>query len=348
MKKLLMIAPTYMGLYKDIIHELQNEDYEVEYIEEQRYIWDPRNYRGIRRRSKYLTSKVIFDHFNKKRWENILNRKLKNKSFDILFVIDGQSLHPILFKTLKERSPQIKCINYLFDTTRGVYQFEVNFCYFDRVYSFDHTDVETYHLIFLPIYWTKNDDNTVKEYDFFGLGAYSFVRYDLFKELKNFNDGNGYRGYFKLIHRSIGNETLYKAKLLLRKLIGIRGRILTLEEYHSPMMTSNVIPTSEFRRLIQASDIIVDTSADHQDGMTARFMWALGAEKKIITTNQNAKKYDFYSPLQIYVITNIKEDINCKEFVDFVCSRFYPTQNMRKIAEKFRIDNWMKSMLEEL
>ena len=102
---------------------------------------------------------------------------------------------------------------------------------------------------------------------------------------------------------------------------------------------------SEFRAMINRSKVIVDTHPEHQDGMTARFMWAMGAGKKIITTNVSIVDYDFYTPNSIFVIdkplnekienslwTFINEDSNANDIV-------------RGIINKYKIDNWIKTII---
>lgn len=66
---------------------------------------------------------------------------------------------------------------------------------------------------------------------------------------------------------------------------------------------------AEFRSLIYNSRCVIDTYNTFQEGMTPRFMWALGAGCKIITTNKNCKEYSFYSPEYIYIVESAKPQI---------------------------------------
>ena len=75
-------------------------------------------------------------------------------------------------------------------------------------------------------------------------------------------------------------------------------------------------------------------------------MWALGLEKKIITTNQMVKKYDFYSSNQILIVNSIHELYSKKEdFLTFLEESGDSNSETRKIIDRFRIDNWVKTVL---
>ena len=70
-------------------------------------------------------------------------------------------------------------------------------------------------------------------------------------------------------------------------------------------------------------------------------MWALGAEKKIITTNKAVIQNVFYSPDQIYVLS----ENNLNGVVDFISKDFQMTEDRRRIVQQYRIDNWVNTML---
>ena len=85
---------------------------------------------------------------------------------------------------------------------------------------------------------------------------------------------------------------------------------------------------------------IENTQNSNQDGLTARCMWALGAEKKIITTNKAVKQYPFYSPDQFFVLNNSSEGL-----VSFLASDFKMSNEVREIIKQYRIDNWLRLMV---
>ena len=109
--------------------------------------------------------------------------------------------------------------------------------------------------------------------------------------------------------------------------------------YDSELITHEQLSPEEFRELIYSSDCIIDTYNTFQEGMTPRFMWALGAGKKIITTNFNAKNYNFYSDDQIYILNERVDSLQ-----EFLKKEIDVNKN-KHIIENYRIDNWIKTIL---
>ena len=110
-KKILFIANNYMDLHKDIIAEMERQNYEVDFIAEQFHRDDPNNIRGFTKFSQKLVNEQKFNKKIEQIWIDILNSDKYNKTYDFCFVLDGQSLSPILFKTLRERNSNVKRIS---------------------------------------------------------------------------------------------------------------------------------------------------------------------------------------------------------------------------------------------
>ena len=335
-----------MDLYKDIISEMQTQGYEVDFIPEGKYLQDPNNIRGYKGLKRILfVHPQKFDFFLQKKWENVLAEEKFSKVYDVLFVLDGQSIHPCVFEILKKRNPELYAVNYLFDTTSGVYRFDVNFKYFNRIFSFDNTDVQKFGLNFLPIYWAPQKKEK-KELDVFGLGRYSEERHKLFSELKSICEKNKLTYMLKLGTDKRDFSFMACLKWVICKLIGkTKGRI-SPQFKDSPLNTFENISPKEFRLLIARSEIVVDTSAPHQDGLTARFMWALGLRKKIITTNQSVEKYDFYSPEQIFIVK--KELEQSESFFKFLDSSYEMPLSVQEKVNRYMLSNWLRFVLDPM
>lgn len=333
-----------MDLYKDIISEMQTQGYEVDFIPEGKYLQDPNNIRGYKGLKRILfVHPQKFDFFLQKKWENVLAEEKFSKVYDILFVLDGQSIHPCVFEMLKKRNPELYAVNYLFDTTSGVYRFDLNFKYFDRIFSFDSADVQKYGLFFLPIYWVPQKKEK-KEIDVFGLGRYSEDRHKLFSELKDICEKKKLTYMLKLGTDIKDFSSRAYLKWVICKLLGkTKGRI-SPQFRNSPLNTFENISPKEFRQLIANSEIVVDTSAPHQDGLTARFMWALGLQKKIITTNLSVEKYDFYLPEQIFIVKNgLKQSEALYKFID---SPYEMPPSIQEKVNRYMLSNWLRFVLD--
>ena len=346
MNKVLFIAPSYMDIYIDIMLEMEKQGYDVDYLQDKSFLADSHNIRGNQKLCRTQKQRFQFEKMLTHYWEHLLNSDRYNKVYDILFVLDGQSIRSVVFRILKDRNPNLYSVNYLFDTTTGVYEFQHNFHEFDRVFSFDRGDSATYNLNHLPIYWVQQRTKLEADIDIFGFGRYSKLRYDLFKIIDSIVSGKNKIVYLKLHTNIIRHMLFYKIKFAIHKVLGtVKGRP-SPEAYLSKYNTNKSISPAEFRDFICRSKCVIDTSAPHQDGLTARFMWALGMEKKIVTTNQMVKNYDFYSPNQIFIVNSIPELISKKdEFLSFLeCEDNYNFAIMKMITQ-YRIDNWVKTLL---
>lgn len=342
-KKIFFYGPPHMDLYKDICQEMETLGYEVDYMEELKYSEDPYNLRG---KTNKLPNRdfLLSDFYSqiKEVWDILLKTKY-TKRYDYFFVLDGQSIHPSVFQTLRDRNLDIKCVNYLFDTSKIVYEFYHNYKFYDNVFSFDPEECKAYNINYLPIYWVKDKNNqNIEKFDLFGMGWCLRNRYQLFKYLEDFSQKNHLKSYLKLYIPSFPKSTMrYRLRYIKNYIIGKK------ESYppsflHSKMLTTKSMTPFVFRNYIMNSKIIVDTCAEGQIGMTARFMWALGAEKKIITNNKNAKECSFYDPEQIYIIGN---RVDKKDIEKFMLTDFEMSTSTREILESYRIDNWLKTLL---
>lgn len=347
-KTILFIGPTIANIYLDIIAEMERQEYIVDFYEYKSYKKDPHNLKGHRKYGKIFTPEYNFQKYIKRVWENLLSQDKYSKAYDFLFVIDGDSFHPVLFDTLRNRNPNVKCINYLFDTTRSNYEFNVHFPYFDKVYTFDIQDSKTYNLPLLPIYWIDNNGlQKVKESnDFFGMGTYIPERFTMFSKIKEYADKRHMSSDIRLYTPILNNKLKHTLKKIFIECVTSRySYMIPLSHYNAEIITHEFMSPSDYRLAILKSKFILDSNAPHQDGLTARFMWALGAGKKIITTNKAVRNYDFYSPNQIYVIDDIDKFVNEESFSIFVRNNYFRNSENLSGVIKYRIDNWIKLLI---
>ena len=335
-KQVLFIGTSYMNIYLDIVDELLAQGYSVDFIEEVEHSEDPDNVRGHN-----YESPEAFEAKNAEYWENKLSLAQYSKCYDILFVLDGQSISPCVFDILRQRNEHLYAVNYLFDTVRGVYRFDKNFQYFNKVATFDILESNKFGIDLLPIFWPRLDCNTTNTYKLFGMGAFKHDRFKLFQELSKLAKENNLSYYFKLKVFPIKFfPFIYPFKMFFKR----NRDFIKWKEFYSEFTTFSNVPLSEFKDMLCKSEIVVDTSAEHQDGLTSRFMWALGAGKKIITTNKSADQYDFYDPSQILVIDDLSR-LDSKEIQSFVLSNYSQSQKAKELALGYRIDNWIRYLL---
>lgn len=336
-KRLLLLAPPYMDIYKDIIYFLESQEYEVIWVSDGCISGNPYNKSNISRQTKTIEQyQSEVDLF----WEDSFQKKEFKKPFDFFMAIDGFMVTPHLFDILNSQNSSIRKVLYLYDRVEGNYELDMFFKFYSDVYSFDLGDCAHFGLHHLPIYWVPTEKKTTEDYDIFGMASFSWgARYEVYKALKDLARSNGLNDYIKLYYPPVQNKLSYLLRYFAYKIQG--KNYLSLSDLNDDLFTDKSLTPKEFRDLILSSKVILDTQNSNQDGMTARFMWALGAEKKIITTNKAVVQNVFYTPDQIYVLSID----NLNGVVDFISKDYQMPDDKRRIIQQYRIDNWVNTML---
>lgn len=337
MKKVLFVTTTYLDLYKDVVTELERKGFSVEYVPDIAIPGDPFDvlrWRHVRYTKNGFLAKL------KLQWQTF-EAEHDSLFYDYLFVIDGKNVHPYLFEILRKSNPNIKCVNYLFDRTHNVYHFERNFKYYDRVITFDRADSQRYGIEFFPLYWVQSEAVPTEKYDIFGFGAADDIRYNVFRRIRAIAEKQGYNYFLKLLGRPITKGVFaYRLRCAVKKLIG--REYIPVKETYSDFFTTSTFKPEEFRSLTMGANVVVDTNHPYQDGLTARFMWALGAGCKIITTNASACNYGFYSDSQILVLNKSTND---DRIISFIESPAHVSDETNVEIDRYRIDNWLDFIL---
>lgn len=339
-KRVLLLTPSFMNIYKDVMTCLEKKGWRVSWIKDNQVAKNPYI------RDTHFWNRKPIKYYNKEveaLWKKILSEPQFSFSYDIFLAIDGLMTHPYLFETLRQRNPNVKKVLFLYDRVDGHFQTNSFFPYYDRVFSFDIKDSKKYGLNFLPIYWCPSESVQKVIYDIFGLASLRYESQDrliVFENVKRIACDNSISEYIKLLYPTNVNKYIYALKCLAMRILG--RRCFSIEELNNnDLFTNNPISPEEFRNLIQRSRTILDTQNPYQDGLTARFMWALGLEKKIITTNESVKYYDFYDEKQVLILKD-----NYNDILDFIKAPFDMSDSKRKIIANYRIDNWINTLLE--
>lgn len=334
-----VIAPTWMGLSSDIVEGLNVLGYTVDFVKDKVSRYDPMNIRADRP----LPSTVI-ERKKLKYWKKFFSAQKYQKKYDLLLVVDGQFFHPYVKDYLKSVNPELYSVNYLFDTIKGVHRFDKNFWCFDYVATFDRSESKKYNISFLPIYWKKNDCAMSLTYSIFGFGTFSEYRYSIYKKLKRIFENNKVASRIELFTPEIKSRSFFKYACFVKKILGQNPGI-SLHEYDDEMIVHDIIDQTTFQNILANVQVVLDTSPLHQDGMTARFMWALGLGKKIITTNDTIKEYSFYSDSQILVIPTNPNEISEKKVIDFINSPISVDDSKRKLIDDLEIIRWLEDLI---
>ena len=94
----------------------------------------------------------------------------------------------------------------------------------------------------------------------------------------------------------------------------------------------------EIIELYAKSNVILDISHPGQSGLTMRTFEAIGAGKKLITTNADIKNYPFYNSNNIYVISRSQIILDRKFFFE----KYNPLN--QELYDKCSIDGWIEDI----
>lgn len=327
--KLLLIMPRFFNYPELITEELENMGYEVDFF-------DDRPSTNALVKAAIRINKNMIGRYIKQYFE-VMMETVRNKEYDVVFLISGQSLSfsEEMISEIKKSQDNAKFFLYQWDSqTNFPYIKEVQ-KYFDKCYSFDRNDVKkTPNLTFLPLFYSKIYENigsrNCKEYkyDFCFVGTahpkkYKFIKM-MSEQLKTVYPKQFIYFFFPspivYFYRKFMNKELRKAKY---------------REFHYEPLKGK-----EMNDVYETSRCVLDSAQEGQLGLTIRVLEALGAKKKLITTNEDIVNYDFYRPENIYVYKG-KIDLNHIFFTD-------EYKNIDStIYEKYSLKSWLKKILEE-
>lgn len=327
--KLLLIMPKFFNYPELITEELKRMGYEVDFF-------DDRPSTNTWVKAAIRINKNLIQTYIKKYFDKVM-KTVRSKKYDVVFLISGQSLSfsEDMIAQIRECQPQARFVLYQWDSQTNFPYIKKIQHFFDKCYSFDRRDIEkTPSLKFLPLFYSRiyeelgAKNNKEFKYDFCFVGTahpkkYKFI--NMMSEQLRAVYPNQFIYYFfpspiVYFYRKIMNKELRGAKY---------------SEFHfKPLMGK------EMHDVYEASRCVLDSAQSGQLGLTIRVLEALGSKKKLITTNEDIVRYDFYRPENIYVYKGKMnlDDVFFKEEYQEVDEEVY---------EKYSLRSWLKEIVRE-
>lgn len=287
---LLLIMPNFFEYPQIIKEELEGMGYNVDFFDDR-----PSTNVWVKAAIRVNPNSIKF--YIRKYFEQVMTT-VSSKKYDVVFLISGQSLsfNEDMIGHIKKTQPGAKFILYQWDSLRNFQHIKSVQKYFDKCFSFDKRDcVENSNLNFLPLFYCKRYEEIGKQlkntykYDFCFVGTahpkkYKFISM-MSEQLKSVYPNQFIYFFFPspivFFYRKLKDKELRKAHY---------------KEFHY-----TPIKGDEMDKLFVESKCILDSPQDGQLGLTIRVLEALGAKKKLITTNADVKNYDFYRMENIYI-----------------------------------------------
>lgn len=335
MARILLLVPLFYDVEKKIKSVLEKSGNEVIWINNKILPFD---YRSTESKFKIIRRFYFFLLSPLKRYLKKELRKIENLNFDLLFSINGHIICGYLFKRLRENNPQLHSVLFIWDSFTK-YSLVNEIKYFDRVYTFDHSDAEKYKIKYKPNFYIKyqSKKDVIPEHDLCFAGKFSPGRLSITKKIINQIEEAGvnyfiilWPAYKNILHNRLLNMLFkrinFNSEWNNQYLINYEANESLLDE---KIIVRNCLSYEEVQSHSQNSNVILDLIFEKQNGYTHRLIEAIANGKKVITTNQSIKNERYYNPSQIKVLDEKNQIIDCE---------------WTKSKAKFPIDNYFKDL----
>lgn len=232
----------------------------------------------------FIFSKIIYKKINQRYFKKLL--ECVAQDYHYIFIIRADLIPLDFLKKIRIKYQGAKFIHYIWDDISLFPEILDSFQYFDRILSYEPDDCAKYGLIFRPFFFVNqyNSEKIVKHHlhDIFFIGSFHTDRLEVLKNVKRLNPNLNFYLHFYI------NPITF----LLNNVIWSKGSSFRFRKMKYATMIN----------IIENSRAILDIQNISQNGLTTRIFEALGAKSKIITSNKNILKYDFYNSENIFIV----------------------------------------------
>lgn len=324
-KRVLLIAPTFFGYEKSINKKLEERGAKVDYYDERpaNTFWD----KGLIRLNKNFLKKKIAKYYNQ------IYTDISQNQYDYVLVINIEAMPIKFLAQLREKVPSARFVLYMWDSISNKKETHNYLPFFDVIYSFDDNDCSKYPnikfrpLFYLDEYKALRNQKEKNIYDISFIGTAHSDRLSILNKLKKSIEACNILFYSYVF--------LHSKKLFFwNKLTNPSFKNVRVEDCsYIPLSKDDVI------NIIRNSKIVIDIQHPGQNGLTMRTIEMLGAERKLITTNQSIMKYDFFRPENICIL----DRYNPKIPKDFLGTSYISLDD--KLYYKYSLDGWLNEIL---
>lgn len=323
-KRLLFISVSTFGYETAIKNEFEQRGLIVDFFDERPS--DNFLVKGIIRIKKSLYSIQIKNYYKK------ILASTENENYDYLVIIKGESVPVFFIEDFKKKNPKTILIFYTWDSIRNNKN-PLSFIHlFDKCLTFDSKDALDFGLIFRPLFYLNEYsklrviEKSETKYDIVFLGTAHSDRYHISNTISLQCKKYGFSSY---TYYYIQSKLVYYYKKFFDK---------TFRFIEKSKLSFSILNFNQILNLYSESKIILDIQHPLQTGLTMRTFEALGAGKKLVTTNSNIKDYAFYNTNNISIINREQPLVNSKFFL----SDFIPYSKEMNYA--MSISGWVDSL----
>jgi hypothetical protein len=324
-KRILYFSPATFGYEYKIVKKMNEMGAIVD-------MYDEKSVSEAWERALLKVTPKFFAYKTSKYYEKIISSNRK-KNYDYILIVKCDMTPVSILKKFRTEYPNAKMCLYLWDSVKNIPGVTSKFKYFDTIHSFDSEDCKKYPMMKLrPLFYDdiyKNEPKTDMDYDYdiCFIGTIHSDRYKVIKDIMRFAKENNMKSYWFLFLQSRFIYYFYK---------------FTKKEFRDTQISDFSLKQMdgvEIASIVDKSRIIIDIQHPKQTGLTMRTIEMMGMNKKLITTNGNIRKYDFYNPNNISVIDRDNVSID----MDFWKTGYERLDE--RIYEKYSLKQWVLDVL---
>lgn len=310
-------------------------NYELEIANKLRELGAIVDYFDERPSNSVLTKGIIrlkpsFIKSNIDTYYNSILKIIEGEKYDFFFLVKGEAIPSFFLAKLKSLQKNCSFIYYTWDSFENNSNALSILHFFDKKLTFDPLDAERFKLEFRPLFYIdkymmiKNINKS--KYKMLFIGTAHSDRYRISNEVVNWCRKHNFTTF---TYYYIQSKLVYFFKSKFD---------FSFKNFDYKKLNFKSLSVDEIIKYYKDSSIILDINHPNQRGLTMRTFEALGAGKKIITTNKEIKKYSFYDPKNIFVID--REIIKLEKA--FFESKFNTISEV--ILTEMSITGWIKSV----
>lgn len=283
-KRLLLIAPRFFGYEEDIRSEIERRGFKVDLLPDRPF---QSSVMVATARLRPEATLIYTDRLYRRLLESF-----GASQYETILVVNGQTVSQNILRLLRTSYPRARFVLYMWDSMENRPTALSKLDQFDGAYSFDPESARKYGMTLRPLFFSKDFEELPAagiDFDLCFVGTIHTDRYAVIDRLRR-RLPCGARTYWYMYVKA--RWVYYLCRVLKPSM-----RAATRSEFHFvPLSRAGV--RSAFARSLA----VLDVEHPLQRGLTMRTFDALGARRKLVTTNAQIRNYDFFSDSNICVI----------------------------------------------
>ncbi len=320
--KVLLICPRFFGYEERICSKLLELEYDVDLI------IDTPSDKGVIKGLIRLFRPLFRGYITRSLSEKI--KEVENQNYSKIIIVKGEYVTEEILRYIKCRFSGAELIYYNWDSIKNSPYSLSLIEQVSRAYTFDSFDSECHKkLQLLPLFYVDEYRQEVIVDD---------LKYDVCFV------GTARKGRFSCIEKisSLQEELSLCFYVYVQSRIKHYINILMIEKYSKfdkRYINFSPITAVKIKEIFDSSKAVLDIQHPSQSGLTMRTFECLASGKKLITTNENIKYYDFYNEENIFILRNG----NIGELQSFIRKPYVELN--KDLVKKYSLESWSKTIM---